>query len=72
MCVTRIRETKDSTKLLHGEIADIANFELGGLAHDPRREGTDEQARERAATRGDGQDAPGCPSLVLRPRSFPR
>ena len=36
MCVTRIRETKDSTKLLRGEIADVANFELGRLAHDRR------------------------------------
>ena len=36
MCVTRIRETKDPAKLLRGEIANVTNFELGRLAHDPR------------------------------------
>jgi len=35
MRITRISKTKNSAKLLHGKIADIANFELGGLAHDP-------------------------------------
>jgi hypothetical protein len=44
MCITIIRETKDSAKLLHGEIADVANFELGGLARDPRRKLMSERA----------------------------
>lgn len=35
ICVTGICETKNSSKLLHGEIANVTNFELGGLARDP-------------------------------------
>jgi hypothetical protein len=35
ICVTGICETKNSSKLLHGEITNVTNFELGGLARDP-------------------------------------
>ena len=35
VCITRISETKNSAKLLRSEITDVANFEFGGLAHDP-------------------------------------
>ena len=35
VCITRVGETKDSAKLFRGEITDIANFEFGGLSHDP-------------------------------------
>src|SRR5579863_238279 len=68
MCITRIRETKYSTKLLHGEIADVANFELGGLARDPRGGAMSGQEQRY----GGRTNAPGCPSLILRPRSCPR
>ena len=34
VCITRISETKNSTKLFRSEITDVANFEFGGLAHD--------------------------------------
>ena len=39
ICVTGICETKNSSKLFHGEIANVANFELGGLARDPEGKG---------------------------------
>ena len=35
VCVTGICETKDASKLFHSEIANVTNFELGGLARDP-------------------------------------
>ena len=35
ICVTGICKTKNSSKLLHGEIANVTNFEFGGLARDP-------------------------------------
>jgi len=34
ICVTGICKTKNSSKLLRGEIANVANFELGRLARD--------------------------------------
>lgn len=37
VCITRICETKNSAKLLRSEVTDVANFEFGGLAHDPRQ-----------------------------------
>ena len=37
VCITRICEAKYSAKLLRGEITDVANFEFGGLARDPRQ-----------------------------------
>lgn len=69
VCITRISETKNSAKLLRSEITDVANFEFGGLAHDPYD--GDQQVELSSVMRG-WTNAPGCPSLVLQPRSCPR
>ena len=37
MCIACIGETKNSAKLFRSEIANVSNFELGGLARDPGR-----------------------------------
>lgn len=66
ICITRISETKNSAKLVRSEIADVANFKLWGLAHD-RYDG-DEQVELSSVMRG-RTNGPGCPSLVLQPRS---
>ena len=39
MCITCVGETKNSAKLFHSEIANVSNFELGGLAHDRGQRG---------------------------------
>lgn len=68
ICVTGICETENSSKLLCCEIANVANFELGGLARDQRG-----VLMSRSENRcGKRTDAPGCPSLALQPRSCPR
>jgi len=47
ICVTGICETKNPSKLFHGKIANVANFELGGLARDPEgKGGVDKQVGE--------------------------
>jgi hypothetical protein len=38
MGITRISEPKNSAELLRGEITDVADFEFGRLARDPRRQ----------------------------------
>ena len=68
ICITGIRETKNSSKLLRCEIANVANFELGGLARD---QGGVLMSRSENRC-GKRTDAPGCPSLALQPRSCPR
>ncbi len=66
VCITRISKAKNSAKLLGSEIADVANFEFGGLAHD--RMTSDEHVELSRVMRG-WRNAPGCPSLILQPRS---
>ena len=34
VCIARIGKTKYSTKLFHGEVANVTNFELWGLSRD--------------------------------------
>ena len=66
VCITRVSETKNSAKLIRSEITDVANFEFGGLAHDPYD--GDQQVELSSVMRG-RTDGPVCPSLVLQPRS---
>ena len=66
VCITRISETKNSAKLLRSEITDVADFEFGGLAHDPYD--GDKQVELSTVMRG-WTNRPVCPSLVLQPRS---
>ena len=59
--ITRVSQTKNPSKLLHGKVADITNLQLWGLSCD--------RGLAQLLTTWRLTNAPGYPSLALRLRS---